>query len=319
MQQFRRILVGLDFAGSENLQELQPSDPSLVALEEALWLVRQTHAQLTLFSVLDTPSDAVELLAERDRPAGEAFDSAGNSALETLAEPLRSEGLDVVCHFATGRPWVEIIRAVLRDEHDLVIVGTRERARLSQLLFGSTAIKLLRNCPCPVWVTKPQTDKEVLDVLVATDLSPVGEKCLQLAISGGQLLDARFHVLHSIEHYGDLRLEYSDLSDEEVARREANRRAQAEHQVHDQLSFTDYRTLAWGVKVHVVDGRPDVAILDAIQAYDIDLLVMGTVARGGVPGVLIGNTAERLLPELTCSVLAVKPDGFPCPITLPES
>lgn len=319
VQQFRNVLVGLDFTGSEQLEVLEPNRSSQVALAEATWLARQTNARLTLFSVLETPSDAVELLAERDPPAPYQMSAAGTSALESLAEPLRDEGLEVECRFASGRPWIEIIRDVLRFDQDLVVVGTRERTRLSQLLFGSTAIKLLRNCPCPVWVTKPETDKEVLDVLVATDLSPVGEKCLQLAINGGQLLDARFHVLHSIEHYADLRLEYGDLPDEEVTRRMANRVVQAENKIHEQLSFTDYRTLTWGVKVHVVDGRPDVAILDAIQSHDIDLLVMGTVARTGVPGVLVGNTAERLLPELTCSVLAIKPDGFQCPITPADS
>ena len=41
---------------------------------------------------------------------------------------------------------------------------------------------------------------------------------------------------------------------------------------------------------------------------------MGTVARGGFQRFLVGNTAERILPELPCSVLAVKPTDFVCPI-----
>ena len=41
---------------------------------------------------------------------------------------------------------------------------------------------------------------------------------------------------------------------------------------------------------------------------------MGTVARGGLPGILIGNTAERLLHSVPCSLLAVKPDDFICPL-----
>ncbi len=86
--------------------------------------------------------------------------------------------------------------------------------------------------------------------------------------------------------------------------------------MHEQLSRTDYRTLPFGVQVHVVDGRADVVILDAIKEYEIDLLVMGMLARSGISGVLIGNTAERLLPEINCSVLAVKPVDFECPVKL---
>lgn len=44
------------------------------------------------------------------------------------------------------------------------------------------------------------------------------------------------------------------------------------------------------------------------------LVVMGTIGRSGIRGMITGNTAERLLPRLHCSLLAVKPDGFQCPV-----
>jgi hypothetical protein len=43
---------------------------------------------------------------------------------------------------------------------------------------------------------------------------------------------------------------------------------------------------------------------------------MGTIARTGIPGVFVGNTAEKLLPHLPCSVLAIKPASFKSPVTL---
>jgi nucleotide-binding universal stress UspA family protein len=49
-----------------------------------------------------------------------------------------------------------------------------------------------------------------------------------------------------------------------------------------------------------------------------DLIVMGTVARTGISGVIIGNTAETILDQLTCSVLAIKPPGFKTPVKLDE-
>jgi nucleotide-binding universal stress UspA family protein len=47
-----------------------------------------------------------------------------------------------------------------------------------------------------------------------------------------------------------------------------------------------------------------------------DLVVMGTVARTGISGLIIGNTAEAILDQLMCSVLAVKPPGFTSPVKL---
>jgi hypothetical protein len=51
----------------------------------------------------------------------------------------------------------------------------------------------------------------------------------------------------------------------------------------------------------------------------VDLVVMGTVARRGLAGLITGNTAERLLHGLSCSLLAIKPEGFVTPVTLDES
>jgi nucleotide-binding universal stress UspA family protein len=41
---------------------------------------------------------------------------------------------------------------------------------------------------------------------------------------------------------------------------------------------------------------------------------MGTVCRTGIPGLIIGNTAERVLDVVDCSVLTVKPEGFVSPV-----
>ncbi|MFO7686981.1 MAG: universal stress protein [Desulfobacterales bacterium] len=47
-----------------------------------------------------------------------------------------------------------------------------------------------------------------------------------------------------------------------------------------------------------------------------DLVVMGTVARTGISGLIIGNTAEAILDQLTCSVLAIKPPGVKTPVKI---
>jgi nucleotide-binding universal stress UspA family protein len=50
------------------------------------------------------------------------------------------------------------------------------------------------------------------------------------------------------------------------------------------------------------------------EKHDADLVVIGTVARGGIPGLFIGNTAEKVLNAVDCSVLTLKPEGFETPI-----
>ena len=69
-------------------------------------------------------------------------------------------------------------------------------------------------------------------------------------------------------------------------------------------------------EVHVGCTTPIRGILGAVEQFETDLLVMGTVCRGGVPGFLIGNTAETVLPKSHCSLLVVKPADFISPISL---
>ena len=87
----------------------------------------------------------------------------------------------------------------------------------------------------------------------------------------------------------------------------------------EQLSRAGGDTTAARVELHIIEGLSiaDTAILDFIQHHGIDLLVMGTMARSGIPGVFIGNTAERLVTHVPCSMLAVKPADFQTPIALP--
>ena len=60
------------------------------------------------------------------------------------------------------------------------------------------------------------------------------------------------------------------------------------------------------------------AIVKLEKKKAIDLLVMGTVCRTGLSGFIIGNTAEKVLSEVNCSVLTVKPEGFVTPVTLED-
>jgi nucleotide-binding universal stress UspA family protein len=70
---------------------------------------------------------------------------------------------------------------------------------------------------------------------------------------------------------------------------------------------------------HVLQGWADQVIPDFAKQHQVDLIVMGTVCRTGIPGFFIGNTAEKILNRINCSVLAVKPEGFISPVELDDN
>ena len=68
----------------------------------------------------------------------------------------------------------------------------------------------------------------------------------------------------------------------------------------------------------LLKGSPLRVIPEYLNNIAADLVVMGTVARTGVPGFIMGNTAETILNHINCSVLAIKPQGFVTTITLQD-
>jgi universal stress protein E len=315
MQRFRKILVGVDLSHADHLATTDLNPPTQEAINRAMWLAETLSAELTFFSAIDVSVHTQELLHTGYEQASQNVEQQAGQVLQELLSRATGENIEAKYKLAFGLPWEETIRQVLRDKHDLVIVGTRDHSRAGRLLFGSTGMKLLRNCPCPVWVTRPEEIPEEFKILIASDFSDVSQLALEVAINGSQLTDAKVTLLHALDTHLGQRMLLTGLRPEELQDFQNKLREQAELSLHEQLSQTDYRTLTHGVRVDVVEGPADVVILDAIEEQQIDLLILGTIARSGISGMLIGNTAEQLLNQVPCSVLAVKPSDFECPVT----
>jgi len=68
----------------------------------------------------------------------------------------------------------------------------------------------------------------------------------------------------------------------------------------------------------MIKGATPDAISSFVHENNVDLVVMGTVAKAGVSGLLIGNTAEQTLDRIGCSILALKPTDVQCSIGLTD-
>ncbi len=304
MKRFKNILIAVDFCNEGRLVFDGLSKATAEAVESAVWLAKHNSAKLTFLNVLETTAYAETLLVQGNET--ELNDEA-EEALTKLVHAAKKEGVEATHRQVFGKSWVEIIREVHRAGHDLVIAGTRQHGALSSVLFGSTGMKLLRKCPCPVWITKPRAHNNVSSVLVADDLTPVADLAVKLGASMAKLRDADLHVLHALE-LGIGRPEWDSFENRTRARQGAIQKIEL------QLAELAEENLPTPLRTHVEVCPPEQAILNCVKKHDIELLVMGTVARGGLTGVITGNTAERLLPLIPCSVLAVKPDDFVSPI-----
>jgi universal stress protein E len=314
----RNLVVGVEMPPTHPWDSANLEAPSRLAVRQAFKLAHACGIPVSLVSILPkvtggwfgSREDSANKTAELKR---EATALLQNLASEYVSHPDGS--VRVSCHVRTGRPWLELLRTASSLDRPMLVCGTKESASISKKLFGSTGTNLIRYASGPVWLVKPELDEDAqLDILATTDLTEVGQEVLMTAVSLGKSLPARLHVMHVAEGMVERYLRRTGISPEQLEEMRRKSLEQAEHAVHDQLASTDFRTLVSGVKVLVRSGPTDACILDAIREFHINVVILASRARGGIPGILLGNTAEKLLPELSCSVIVIKPDDFKCPI-----
>ncbi len=319
MKRFKNILLVCDFDLKQQ-----------TAVERAVSLSRQNDASLTVFSVV-RKGPVNTRMAITSMPYQELFEQMvadHRKKIDALVVQMKQLGVDAISAVATGTPFLEIIRKVLRDRHDLVILAAEGEGGLKERLFGSTSMHLMRKCPCPVWVVKPRKQsrhKKILAAVDTTDEFPDPERqslnalIMQLASSLARMDNAELHVVQVWSVFAEGYMEVRGGLSEQAIR---SLRKQAKREYAAQLDALLAGVDLSGITVHRHLPRsenPSGAIIKLAKSNRIDLMVMGTVCRTGVAGFFIGNTAEKVLSEVNCSVLTVKPEGFVTPVALEES
>jgi nucleotide-binding universal stress UspA family protein len=300
--------------------QVNSQDESHRALEQATQLAKANGARLKIVDVVpDFGWPAKLVISDYDRVIA-SLTFAKNEHLKKLAKVAADQGLDVSVKLLEGRSSVGIIREVLRDGHDLVIRSSRGAGSRTSAFFGTTSKRLLRKCPCPVLLVKAGSVGDCRRIVAAVDATPaddahaaLNKTILQLAESmcgeSGCVID----VVHAWDIYGESILK-EHMRKEEFEELQRKTETETERLVDDLV-----KPFGMGVgqeNVHVIHGDPAKVIPRFVETTAADLLVLGTIARTGVSGLLMGNTAEQILNRVECSVLAVKPPGFVSPIHL---
>jgi universal stress protein E len=316
MSFFDRIVVGVDYTPDESAAVAAKA----VHIQRAFQLAHSSQRPIVAVAVLpEAKSGWFESIDEAQIRVQED-ESEAKVWLQNVVQHLVGGGDDaatVEIVVAVGTGWMEIMRVAANDNRALIVCGTRRKSSLSRVLFGSTGMKLLRYAVGPVWLVHPNPDEDDrLDILATSDLTDVGLHVIEAAVSLAQLLPSRLSAITIAETDTERRIARSGADETTRETIYAKAREECELRLQQQINQTDYRTLESGVKTLSVTGNADVAILQAVDNLKTNLVVMATRARGGVAGMVLGNTAERLFTTLPCSVLVIKPDDFQCPVDL---
>lgn len=308
MNPFRRILVDVD--------PLAPSHPALI---QALAVAARYGASVTLIHVLpDVPRAARRFVTTEVEQ--ELVDDRHSRLTALAAAAGGNVAIDVTIR--RGRPAIALMQEVGRRGVDLLLRSHSSR-RDAARIFGAVDMQLLRQCPCPLWLVAEDmlaTPRRVVAAIDAGDPDdaepPLNRTIADLAARVGDPEAAKVTLLYVWNAFAE-ELMRPRLSPEELTAY----LGAAERAAEDAMAafLASLGPGAAHVSPRLMRGVAEEAIPAFVREHGADLLVMGTVARAGLAGLLIGNTAERILQRVNVSVLAVKPPGFVSPVIVRAS
>ena len=216
--------------------------------------------------------------------------------LERELEPCRIAGVPCDAHVVWNSRWVEtIMHAVPRIDCDLLIKSTFEHSRAGRFFRQTSDFTLMRYCACPILFTSEAQEWKSDRIVACLDLESTDPQHMRLnhvvlrdARAFGEIVGMDLYVANA--HKAPLAGDHLPLDSREKP-------------VDADALGVLYRLEPERI---ILRQGPTVDTLAAICAeIDPSIVVLGTLARTGVSGKLIGNTAEKLLDRVAADILTV--------------
>lgn len=307
-----RLLIALDFD--------DPVKP--VSVNASAW-ARNTDAKLSILGVVPKLSAAAKStqIVSAAKAAEQKLRDNTRNRLAELNEQLDSRA-DV--HMASGATADKIIEAAILNDAELILKTADTPVDKTAPLFRSVEKRLIRKSPLPVWITRKETDTAPQSIAVAVDNITQAPNRPEAEIRAVSLIDhavdlaARFevsdvYVIHAwsvIDHHL-MQNPRAGLSAQQikvyVQDWEDTNRAWLKTFVKEQQARIGDKAKLIG---KLVGGDAQTAISEALSDLGTDLLVIGSANRTGLPGLLLGNTAEEIINCTECDIYVVKSVGF---------
>lgn len=207
-------------------------------------------------------------------------------------------------HIRAGRPFDEVCQVASEIQADLIVLATHGRTGWERALMGSTAEKIVRHAPCPVFVARQtkagrKRDLKLGKIVVPVDFSDCSAQGLRYAVGFARAFGAELSLLNAVQLHHDLPpvVVYSST--------ELGRWAREIAQAHmaDFVGGTEFGTVKFEAAIKM--GSPAQKTCRYAQKVGADLIVTATHGRTGFEHVLIGSTAEQIVRYAKMPVLVV--------------
>lgn len=290
-------------------------------LKQALAIAAANQAALTILIAYPELPEAQQVYREKFREFMRQQTEAGVAAARVALDlSVEAVTIDLQVVSSDEPPAITMIRHVLREGVDLVIKEAEGPAEDKG--FKATDMTLLRKCPCPVWLARPIV-RPRRETRVAVAINPESRdrtehdlslRLLSLSRSLADTCSGELDIVSCWDFEFERYLRAGTRANlPETGVQGAVEYAQSSHNLV--LNNLIQESGIGGVfHIHRLRGRAEERIPAFVRGRGTDILVMGSVARTGIVGFIMGNTAENVMRELSCGLVALKPAGFVSPV-----
>jgi nucleotide-binding universal stress UspA family protein len=280
------------------LLPLDGSQLSHRALDPALAISRHAGADLLLVRV--PASEALGFALSEARRHDLAQDA--HRYLETICRSNAQPSFSLRTQVLEGDVASVLVDTARAEQADLIIMSTHGYSGLTRWVLGSVTEKVLRSAPCPVLAVR--TARRHRRVLITLDGSPLSERALEPGLSIARSMQAEVTILRCVPQ-----METNGQLDEHE--RGLSRRMQEDLliEAREYLKVRSASSAQSGLSIRtdVRIGSPAEQILEYIETYGIDLLVMATHGRTGLKRWVYGSVTAKVLRSVSCSMLVIRP------------
>ncbi len=203
---------------------------------------------------------------------------------------------------------------------DLVVMSTHGRGPLGRFWLGSVADQLIRVLPVPVLLVRPREslpdfsrEPACKRMLLPLDGTPLAEQIIEPALEVGTLLGSSFTLVRVVKPalVGDYVPEggtFAGMTDSLLDRLSELQRG-VEREARSYLEAVAGRLAGRGLSVQtrvLVEEQPAAGILREAET-DADVIALATHGRRGLPRLLLGSVADKLVRGCTLPVLLYRP------------
>lgn len=307
----REILAPTDF-----------SNESRVGVAYAFNLAEKLGATVALLHVIEPlpvmeGMEAFPLLPTRPEITRQA-----RIQLERIADQESKKDSRLTTIVRTAKPFYGIITAAAERKADLIVMATHGYTGVNHVLLGSTAERVVRHAPCPVLTVRVRAagsnaaapHLRLTRILVPIDFSDTSKLALPWAAFLAEAFDAEIVLLHVTEKYPIDYLLGRELMNEAITPLMKAAEVALERIADNVHGSTGIKT-----SVVVRDGVPHKEICLAAQELHADLIALTTHGYTGLKHVWLGSTAERVVRDAQCPVLALREVSKSLGRTAPEA